>query len=115
MKAAIDLISNLQDYEQKIVVLGDMLELGDQEKEFHYEIGQCLDPEKIDYVLTFGPLAAHIAEGARTSFASERVFSFLDKSLLIDQLVKLTSKETIILVKASRGLQLEEVVAELQN
>lgn len=115
MKAAIDLISNLPDYDQKIVVLGDMLELGEQEKEFHYEIGKCLNPEEINYVLTFGPLAAHIAEGAKTIFSSERVFSFLDKPLLIDQLVKLTSKETIILVKASRGMKLEEVVTELQK
>ena len=74
MKAAIDLISNLPDYDQKIVVLGDMLELGEQEKQFHYEIGSCLDPEQINYILTFGPLAAHIAEGARTNFSSEQGF-----------------------------------------
>ena len=40
MRAAIDLISNLPDYERKIVVLGDMLELGEKEKEFHYEMGK---------------------------------------------------------------------------
>ena len=52
MRAAIDLISNLPDYERKIVVLGDMLELGEKEKEFHYEMGKSLDPQKINYVFT---------------------------------------------------------------
>lgn len=115
MRAAIDLISNLPDYEQKIVVLGDMLELGEKEKEFHYEMGKSLDPQKINYVFTFGPLAEQIAQGARTAFPSDRVFSFLDKQSLMDQLVKRTNKETLILVKASRGMKLEEVVTELQK
>ena len=115
MRAAIDLISNLPDYERKIVVLGDMLELGEKEKEFHYEMGKSLDPQKINYVFTFGPLAAQIAQGAMTAFPSDRVFSFLDKQSLMDQLVKRTDKETLILVKASRGMKLEEVVTELQK
>jgi len=115
MRAAIDLISNLPDYERKIVVLGDMLELGEKEKEFHYEMGKSLDPQKINYVFTFGPLAEQIAQGAMTVFPSDRVFSFLDKQSLMDQLVKRTDKETLILVKASRGMKLEEVVTELQK
>ena len=115
MRAAIDLISNLPDYERKIVVLGDMLELGEKEKEFHYEMGKSLDPQKINYVFTFGPLAEQIAQGAMTAFPSDRVFSFLDKQSLMDQLVKRTNKETLILVKASRGMKLEEVVTELQK
>ena len=115
MRAAIDLISNLPDYERKIVVLGDMLELGEKEKEFHYEMGKSLDPQKINYVFTFGPLAEQIAQGAMTDFPSDRVFSFLDKQSLMDQLVKRTDKETLILVKASRGMKLEEVVTELQK
>ena len=115
MRAAIDLISNLPDYERKIVVLGDMLELGEKEKEFHYEMGKSLDPQKINYVFTFGPLAEQIAQGAMTAFPSDRVFSFLDKQSLMDQLVKRINKETLILVKASRGMRLEEVVTELQK
>ncbi|MFZ0443137.1 MAG: UDP-N-acetylmuramoyl-tripeptide--D-alanyl-D-alanine ligase [Bacillus sp. (in: firmicutes)] len=115
MRAAIDLISNLPDYDRKIVVLGDMLELGEKEKEFHYEMGKGLDPQKINYVFTYGPLAAQIAQGAMAAFPSDRVFSFLDKQSLMDQLVKRTNKETLILVKASRGMKLEEVVTELQK
>lgn len=46
MKAVVDLVSQLSGFTKKIVVLGDMLELGPKEKEFHLEIGEYLDPEK---------------------------------------------------------------------
>jgi UDP-N-acetylmuramoyl-tripeptide--D-alanyl-D-alanine ligase len=114
MKAAIDLISNLPGYQWKIVVLGDMLELGPTEEEFHYLIGKSLTFEKINYVFTYGKLANHIAEGARESLPSDHVFSFSDKNALMEKLKTLTNAETIVLVKASRGMKLEEVVEGMQ-
>ena len=113
MKVAIDLVSNLPDYERKILVLGDMLELGEKEKEFHFEMGRIIDPQKINFVFTFGNLGAQIAEGARTIFPTERVFSFTEKQLLIEELKKYTNAKTLIMVKASRGMKLEEVVTAL--
>jgi UDP-N-acetylmuramoyl-tripeptide--D-alanyl-D-alanine ligase len=114
MKAALDLVSQLPGYEQKIVVLGDMLELGPQEEEFHYEIGKSLNPEKINYIFTYGPLANHIANGAKEVLPADHVFTFSEKTSLIDQLKKCTNERTLVLVKASRGMKLEEVVAGLQ-
>jgi UDP-N-acetylmuramoyl-tripeptide--D-alanyl-D-alanine ligase len=114
MKAAIDLVSQLPGYEQKIVVLGDMLELGPQEEEFHYEIGKSLSPEKIHYVFTYGPLANHIANGAKEVLPADHVFTFSDKTSLISQLKRCTNDRTLVLVKASRGMKLEEVVSGLQ-
>jgi UDP-N-acetylmuramoyl-tripeptide--D-alanyl-D-alanine ligase len=113
MKAAIDLISDLPGDERKILVLGDMLELGEQEKEFHYEMGKRIDPQKIRFIFTFGNLGAQIAEGAKTNFPTERVFSFKEKTPLINELKKYTNTETMILFKASRGMRLEEVVDAL--
>jgi len=115
MKAAVDLVSNLPDYERKILVLGDMLELGEKENEFHFEMGKYLDPEKVDYVFTFGQLGTEIAAGAKTVFTADRVFSFIDKPALIEELEKYTNEETLVLVKASRGMKLEEVVNALLN
>ena len=115
MNAAIDLISELPGFERKILVLGDMLELGDQEKEFHFEIGKRIEPQKIHYIFTFGHLGEQIAQGAKTIFPDDRVFSFNEKTQLIEELKKYTNKESIILVKASRGMRLEEVVDALQK
>ena len=78
-------------------------------------MGKEIDPQKISYIFTFGNLGAQIAEGAKTIFPADRVFSFNEKTQLIEELKKYTNTETIILFKASRGMKLEEVVDALQK
>ncbi|WP_147535919.1 UDP-N-acetylmuramoyl-tripeptide--D-alanyl-D-alanine ligase [Bacillus marasmi] len=114
MKAAIELINNLEGYRQKILVLGDMLELGPDEVKFHQEVGAMVDPEEIDYVFTYGQLGLKIAEGARTVLRNEQVKAFIDKNELTKELIKCTKQDTLILIKASRGMKLEEIVTALQ-
>ncbi|WP_423800399.1 UDP-N-acetylmuramoyl-tripeptide--D-alanyl-D-alanine ligase [Neobacillus sp. SAB-20_R2A] len=115
MMAAIELVSNLQGYERKILVLGDMLELGPQEEQYHLQIGEGLNAEKIEFLFTYGQLGSHIAAGARNVLGDERVFDFLDKEELIQSLKKYLNGQTLVLVKASRGMKLEEVVKALQK
>ena len=115
MNAAIELISGLKGYEKKLVVLGDMLELGENEVNFHQEIGRQIDPSLVDYVFTFGTLGAQIAEGAKKMFPNHRVKPFSDKRKLIEELANLAGTEDIVLVKASRGMKLEEVVTALKQ
>ncbi|WP_026574172.1 UDP-N-acetylmuramoyl-tripeptide--D-alanyl-D-alanine ligase [Bacillus sp. UNC438CL73TsuS30] len=115
MIAAIELVSNLQGYDKKILVLGDMLELGPQEEQYHLQIGQGLNPNKIDLLFTYGQLGAHIAKGARAVLGENRVFAFTDKKELIGKLVNDVNEESLVLVKASRGMKLEEVVSYLQK
>ncbi|CEG25351.1 UDP-N-acetylmuramoyl-tripeptide--D-alanyl-D-alanine ligase [Bacillus sp. B-jedd] len=115
MSAAIELVSNLAGYERRILVLGDMLELGPLENEYHTRIGEMLDPGKIDLVFAYGDLGAKIAEGAEKTLGPERVYAFADKEMLSRELKKHTDSKTLVLVKASRGMKLEEVVASLQQ
>lgn len=115
MNAAIDLIANLSGYSRKILVLGDMLELGPLEEEYHYNVGASLDAGKIDYVFTYGKLSESIAKGAKEVLGKERVFSYQDKQDLSNELKKYVTDETIVLVKASRGMALEEIVGALKK
>ncbi|MEH7384885.1 UDP-N-acetylmuramoyl-tripeptide--D-alanyl-D-alanine ligase [Bacillus sp. JJ1521] len=110
MKAAISLVHDLQASGKKIVLLGDMLELGDKENEYHEEVGRFIQPDKVDYVFTYGTLGEHIASGAKEQFPPDRVFAYQDKEQLIEALRSLLSEGDILLVKGSRGMKLEEVV-----
>lgn len=114
MNAAIDLVANLSGYSRKILVLGDMLELGPLEEEYHYKVGTSLDGAKIDYVFTYGKLSESLANGAREALGEEKVFAYQDKQELSNELKKHVTGDTIVLVKASRGMKLEEVVQALQ-
>ena len=113
--AAIDLVANLSGYSRKILVLGDMLELGPLEEEYHYKVGASLDAGKIDYVFTYGKLSESIAKGAKEVLGEDRAFAFQDKQQLSNKLKKYVTGETIVLIKASRGMALEEVVHALQK
>ena len=115
MKAAIGLVSELEGFRTKILVLGDMLELGDQEEEFHQEIGHLIDQEKIQQVFTFGRLGTFIAKGALENFPEERVHSYMDKESLTDELSSLIKGDELILFKASRGMKLEEIIEGLKG
>lgn len=114
MKAAIDLVTELKGFHQKFLVLGDMLELGPDEIQFHRQIGESIKKDSIDKVFTFGTLGMHIAEGAISALGEDRVHAFLDKQTLIQELKNCTQKDDLILVKASRGMKLEEVVQALK-
>ncbi|MED3622899.1 UDP-N-acetylmuramoyl-tripeptide--D-alanyl-D-alanine ligase [Neobacillus thermocopriae] len=115
MMAAIELVANLHGYTKKILVLGDMLELGPEEEEYHHQIGLRLDRDKIDLLFTYGNLGKHIANGAKSVLGKQRIFAFTDKEALIKELKQHITPSTLILVKASRGMKLEEVVKGLQK
>jgi UDP-N-acetylmuramoyl-tripeptide--D-alanyl-D-alanine ligase len=113
MKAAIQLVSELEGFDNKMLVLGDMLELGDNEEEFHLEIGRMIDPDQIQHLYTFGKLAEFIAKGALERFSPENVHSFQNKKELSAELKNQTKSGDLILFKASRGMALEEVIEAL--
>jgi UDP-N-acetylmuramoyl-tripeptide--D-alanyl-D-alanine ligase len=113
MKAALELLGELTGYEKKIAVLGDMLELGEKEVEFHEEIGRLLDPNGIDYVFTYGRLGEKIATAAQPAFPDGRVKAYDSKEVLAADLAALASPNDVILLKASRGMRLEQVMEHL--
>jgi UDP-N-acetylmuramoyl-tripeptide--D-alanyl-D-alanine ligase len=115
VKAAIHLMEQLNKAQRKIIVLGDMLELGSHEVEYHQQIGAHLSPSTFAYVFTYGSLAMHIAEQAMKSFGDDRVKAFLDKEKLIEALTLYIQSGDVILVKGSRGMKLEEVVNRLMT
>ena len=105
----------LDGYNNKIVVLGDMLELGDKEDELHYEVGLDIDPKDIHYCLFFGNLSYHMYKGALNNFPKDRAFHFTDKDDLIDKLKSLITKSTLVFVKGSHGMHMEEIIESIGN
>ena len=113
--AALDTLYNLEPYEQKIVVLGDMQGLGKEEIKMHEEIGLKIDPNKVEYIFTIGPLSQHIAKTARTNFKEDKIMSCANKPQLVENLKKIIKPKSLILIKASRALELEDVVNSLKK
>ncbi|WP_426447705.1 UDP-N-acetylmuramoyl-tripeptide--D-alanyl-D-alanine ligase [Paenibacillus sp. S-38] len=113
MRAALALLHEAQGFGRKYAALGDMLELGEKEAEFHREIGRVLDPAQVEAVFLFGPLAGHIAEGALEKFPPERVRHYEDKETLARELAEAASAQDVVLIKGSRGMRMEQVASFL--
>lgn len=114
MKAAIGVLGSMKGYRRKIAVLGDMLELGPDEEAYHYEVGASLTPDKADMLFAYGRLSGHIARGAREHLTPRSIHAYIDKSELISKLIEHLHPQDIVLVKASRGMRLEEVVEAIK-
>jgi len=89
----------------KILVIGDMKELGGQTRDLHTEVGVQAKHAGIDRLLTFGTLSRHAAE----SFG-DGAHHFENKTDLIESLKPVLDDHTTVLVKGSRGVRMEEVV-----
>ncbi|MDU3211986.1 UDP-N-acetylmuramoyl-tripeptide--D-alanyl-D-alanine ligase [Anaerococcus sp.] len=100
----------LGGYTNKIVVLGDMLELGDDEDKLHYNIGKNIDPSQIHYCLFYGPLSKYMYQGALKNFPKSRIFHFDSKADACDKLKQLICKSTLVFVKGSHGMHMEEII-----
>ncbi|MFE9279611.1 UDP-N-acetylmuramoyl-tripeptide--D-alanyl-D-alanine ligase [Paenibacillus glucanolyticus] len=115
MKAAIETVSNLDGFNKKVLVLGDMLELGEKENEFHEDIAKSIDVTKIHSVFTIGNLSRIISNSLSNSKIEGIVKHFTSKEDLVSECNQLLNKNDVILVKGSRGLKLEDICNSLKK
>ena len=111
MRAAISVLSDRRS-QWSIAVLGDMFELGPLAPALHAGVGDYLGKAGIDCLVAVGELAEHIAQGARNS-GVPLVYHCKDKAEAKPVLDQLVRPGSTILVKASRGMELEELTAYL--
>jgi len=90
----------------KIVVLGDMKELGSDEKQLHFTAGEKIRAAGIDYLFTLGSLSA-----AATQSFGENAQHFTERDKLITALLPYLKKDVTVLVKGSRSMQMEKIAA----
>lgn len=107
MRAAIDDLAETAPG-RRVAVLGDMLELGADSPRLHREIGEHASDSGVGLLITVGPLAGEMS-GA---FAGE-VHSVADAPAAAEVLARLLHAGDTVLVKGSRGVGLEGVVAAL--
>ena len=100
------------DAVRKIVVLGDMLELGEYCERGHTEIGKLV-PKSADMLFTYGRRSKIISEQAEKSgMKRDNIFHFNDLDDLIKLLKSKVKSDDVILIKGSRAMRMERVVAE---
>ena len=110
-KASLDVLATADT--RKVAILGDMFELGENEKELHYGVGKHAAEKGIDLVICIGGLSENTAKGASYSNAEVRYFE--TKAEFLPQAEKFLKKGDTVLVKASHGMEFPEIVEKLKE
>jgi UDP-N-acetylmuramoyl-tripeptide--D-alanyl-D-alanine ligase len=110
--AALNLLEELQG--RKIAVLGDMLELGQYEREGHEKVG-IRAAQVADVLVTLGLRAHLIAKAARQAgMKKASVVEFENADELVDWLKGHLASDDAVLIKGSHGLRMDKIVAALE-
>lgn len=97
---------------RKIVVAGEMLELGENAAEIHRETGEKLAASGIDILIGVRALANNMVESAMKAGLSDAQFAE-DSNVAGDLLKRIARRGDVILVKGSRGVRTENVIEKL--
>ncbi|MBI5494240.1 MAG: UDP-N-acetylmuramoyl-tripeptide--D-alanyl-D-alanine ligase [Deltaproteobacteria bacterium] len=114
MKASMDVARALAGDGRLVLVLGDMLELGARELEFHREVGRAAAAARPSLLVVAGARSRSTAEGAREAgLAAASVMHSERLEDLLPELVRAVTPRDVVLVKGSRGARMERAVAAL--
>ena len=115
MKASILNLKNMNGL-RRIAVLGDMFELGDFSEELHREVGTEILKNKIDKLFLIGNYAKFIGKEAENEgYKKEDILYFENKEELLKYLKQNLQKGDVVLIKASNGMKLFNIVESLKN
>lgn len=114
LMGAIETLLEFKNKGRKILIMGDMLELGPCSLKLHRQIGRFISKKPIDILITLGQFSKATANEAKLSSKSLRnIFSFDSKIELIDFLRNRVRFGDLLLIKGSRLLQMEEITNSL--
>jgi UDP-N-acetylmuramoyl-tripeptide--D-alanyl-D-alanine ligase len=100
---------------RRIAVIGDMLELGEKELDYHRDAGRAI-PKSVDVVIGVGKRSRALLDGAaEAGFADDSRYHFDDASGAAEFLKTFIRPGDLVLIKASRGIGLDRTVNLLTN
>ncbi|MDC1113805.1 UDP-N-acetylmuramoyl-tripeptide--D-alanyl-D-alanine ligase [Methylophilaceae bacterium] len=103
MMMAIDVLDQFE--QKKILIVGDMAELGLLSKKYHTDIGHYILEKNIDLVMGIGNMTKHLIDVLGTKGQW-----YPSKEDLLNETNKILKKDTVVLVKGSRFMRMEQIV-----
>jgi UDP-N-acetylmuramoyl-tripeptide--D-alanyl-D-alanine ligase len=110
--AALNLLEELEG--RKVAVLGDMLELGQYERQGHTMVG-IRAAEVSDMLITVGSRSHLVAEAARSAgFPPEKITEVETTDEAVSVLKEILNPQDVVLIKGSRGMQMDAITPALE-
>jgi UDP-N-acetylmuramoyl-tripeptide--D-alanyl-D-alanine ligase len=116
LESVLHTFSQLEGFHRKIVVLGDMLELGERAEHFHFEGGRQAASMSPDMLILAGAFAGSFRQGAAAAgLPGDRVHCFEDSQAASEFVATGVRKGDLVLVKGSRGVRMDRVVQRIEE
>ena len=114
MKKSLETFSKIYNDREKIAVIGDMLELGEQEGELHASIFDVIVNINLNKLYLYGPRMRFLYDRIRENSENENIrkieTEYFENKEQIKEKLEGIKEEKVVLIKASRGMKLEEVM-----
>ena len=108
--AAINLLFSLPANGKRIVVFGDMLELGKDSEIYHQEVGKQCVQSGVDALFCYGSDSISTVNAAKDKILATH---YTDKDALVSDLKSIIKSGDVVLVKGSRGVEMETIIEEV--
>ncbi|MBY7143725.1 UDP-N-acetylmuramoyl-tripeptide--D-alanyl-D-alanine ligase [Virgibacillus sp. NKC19-3] len=114
MKAAIEVVKQMDNFTERVLILGDILELGEYSPVMHQSIATVIE-DPITAVFTYGNESKYISTAVKENNNAVYCMHFTEKEDLIHALQPYLQDSALLLFKASRGLQFESFINEITH
>ncbi|TCT16854.1 UDP-N-acetylmuramoyl-tripeptide--D-alanyl-D-alanine ligase [Natranaerovirga pectinivora] len=115
MKAAIDILDHSKTEGRSVAILGDMFEMGAFSKGAHEDVGKYIASKSIDMLICVGEDSRWMYEGAFAHGYKGNLLYYKTKDGLNDAMKDVLKHKDLILVKASRGMKLEDTIEKIKE
>jgi UDP-N-acetylmuramoyl-tripeptide--D-alanyl-D-alanine ligase len=113
MREALQVLADFPARGKRICVLGDMLELGDRSADLHRQLGEQVGESNVSLAICVGEHAKAMAQAAKRVRSTLKTRCHQNSSLAAKAIRSLVKRGDVVLVKGSRGVQMERVVEAL--
>jgi UDP-N-acetylmuramoyl-tripeptide--D-alanyl-D-alanine ligase len=111
LKAAVDVMDSFGG--RRVIIIGDMLELGGKSKILHRDAGLYMAKKGIEVILAVGKMSLTLAEAAANANSRSIVRHFRNVQAILRKDEHYVQPGDVILVKGSRGMQMEKIISTL--
>ena len=112
MKSSLEILVKIKSKKRKIAILGDMFELGKDSIRKHIELAKFINKINIDEVYSIGIMMSFMNQKLNEKVKIHMHYD--DRKTLSKYLAKMNLKDSVVLIKGSRGMQMEEFVSVIQ-
>lgn len=113
VKASISLLKSLNSAGRNVIVMADILELGDYSRDIHFDLGKYISVSDIDVLITIGKWSEYINQGANSVDCKLVSKHFELNEDAYNYLYQTLEEGDKVLIKGSRGMKTDEIVKKI--